>query len=109
MNRRNFLSWLGVGATATASASLVSVYAETVEPVRSDREPVKPGVANSFVIKNEGDKAMVVTYARIPPKELEMPDTPYEREVKLRAYRTAEAILLPGEELRIVAVPMKAT
>lgn len=111
MNRRSFLGWLGGGA----AAATVAIYSDSpIAETPPERSPLpihtkdddKATPAQSFILKNEGETPMVISYKR--SRELRCADgmiIPYKT-LDSRRYGT-EAILLPGEELRVTAVAMR--
>lgn len=115
MNRRSFLGWLGLSSLAVYSVQDESPSTEmTVET--DTGQPLSMG-HSSWVIKNEGDKPMVVHYRREGPTEWVYQDGTRVERIdrgalvpkfgKFADGRSTEALLLPGEELTITAVEMK--
>lgn len=107
MNRRSFLGWFG------ASAGTLAIYKELPANAvdakswadRQGRETIdKVTPSNQFVIKNEGQEPYVVHYARYDRR-----DGPVWAGGTIvgRQQSHVSAILLPGEELTITAVPMQ--
>lgn len=111
MNRRSFLGWLGGGA----AAATVAIYADDVplphpaaNPIQT-KDDAKATPAQSFILKNEGQTPMVISYVRDSPRMAVTEDRlrNSERYGKFSDGRRSEAILLPGEELRVTAIVMK--
>lgn len=106
--RRGFLGWLGATAGSLAIYSVqadghpaIPLDAAKRLPDRENLDSYKP--QSSFVIRNEGQKPMIIAYTRTDGTT----DQRVPRHGKFYGGRRTEAILLPGEELSIVAVEMK--
>lgn len=125
--RRGFLGWLG------ATAGSLAIYKSEVDTLATPASPdgnlesanfpavdrVHP--SSTFIIKNQGDKPMVIAYLRTPAStptnEMNIYESKALREIretgrdskygKFADGRRSEALLLPGEELSIIAVETK--
>jgi hypothetical protein len=105
MNRRNFLGWLG------ATSGTVAIYKQTAIPEQVLKPALAPAdldrlveqsPASCYVIRNEGERPMVVNYKR-DGSALDLART------KRASHHVQHisTLLLPGEELTITAVPAK--
>lgn len=106
--RRGFLGWLGAagalaiykGEPVEGAPSLVPTHVPFLRD--SSFEEFRP--AQSFIIKNLGETPMVIAYMRTPATT---PTNEMQHHGKFADGRRSEALLLPGEELSIIAVEMK--
>lgn len=100
MNRRGFLGWLGGTAGTVAIYKQVEIPStlEQVNPTRLD-ELVQESPGECYVIKNQGQGAVVVNYQR-RGGSIELPPSRF-------GVLHVSTLLLPGEELTITAVPAK--
>lgn len=112
MNRRSFLGWLGASPLALYVVNPIDPrdgLPSTELTVEDDKgKPLTMG-SSKWVVKNEGDKPMVIHYLRgaTPSSMPDRPDPLERRYGRFASGRETEALLLPGEELTITAVEMK--